>query len=54
MSSLNLLLFCFIYLFIFGHEAYGILAPQSEMELVPSALEGSLRSYNFLRLRSDS
>ena len=42
-TLLNLLQYCFCFMFsFFGHEAYGILAPQSGIELVPPALEGEV------------
>ena len=40
-SLLNLLLYCFCFMFwFFGHEACGILAPRPRIEPTASALEG--------------
>ena len=45
-SLLNLLqyCFCFMFWFIFGRKACGILAPQPGIEPVPPALEGEVLS----------
>ena len=45
-SFLNLLQYCFCFIFwFFGHEAYGILAPQLGIESKPPVLEGTVLTH---------